>query len=47
MLSPGRVYLRRTPRTAWKVAPLRTRAKVEAEKRARIKEDSLKKLNKK
>lgn len=45
MLSPGRVYHLRTPTTAWKVAPLR--AKVEAEKRATIKADSIKKLNKK
>lgn len=45
MLSPGRIYHLRTPRTARKVAPLR--AKVEAEKRARIKADSIRKLNKK
>jgi hypothetical protein len=44
MLSPDRVYRLRTPRTRYKVAP--NRAKVEAEKKARIKADSLKKLNK-
>ncbi len=44
MLSLGRVYRLRTPRTRYKVAP--DRAKVEAEKKATIKADSLKKLNK-
>jgi PDZ domain-containing protein len=43
-LSPDRVYRIRTPRTRYKVAP--NRAKVEAEKKARIQADSLKKLDK-
>jgi hypothetical protein len=44
MLSPDRVYRLRSPRMRYKVAP--NRAKVEAEKKARIKADSLKKLKK-
>lgn len=44
MLSPDRVYRLRSPRTRYKVAP--NRANVEAEKKARIKADSLKKLKK-
>jgi hypothetical protein len=44
MLSPGRVYRLRSPSTRYKVAP--NRAKIEAEKKASIKADSLKKLNK-
>jgi hypothetical protein len=44
MLSPDRVYRLRSPRTRYKVAP--NRARVEAEKKARIKADSLKKLKK-
>jgi len=44
MLSPDRVYRLRSPRTRYKVAP--NRAKVEAEKKAAIKADSLKKLKK-
>jgi len=44
MLSPSRTYRIRTPRTRYKAAP--DRAKVEAEKKARIKADSLRKLKK-
>ena len=44
LFSPGRVYRLHAPGTRYKVAP--NRAKVEAEKKARIKADSLKKLNK-
>jgi PDZ domain-containing protein len=44
MLSPDRVYRLRSPRTRSRVAP--NRAKVEAEKKARIKADSVKKLKK-
>lgn len=44
MLSPSRAYRIRTPRTRYKAAP--DRVKVEAEKKARIKADSLRKLNK-
>lgn len=44
MFSPGRVYRLDAPGTRYKVAP--NRAKVEAEKKARIKADSLRKLNK-
>ena len=44
MLSPDRVYRLRSPRTRYKVAP--NRAKIEAEKKAAIKADSLKKLKK-
>jgi len=44
LLSPGHVYRIRTPRTRYKTGP--ERAKAEADKKARIKADSLKKLNK-